>query len=94
MRDIAQLRAKAKTKREEKKPPTITGGTTQIDLALDAAADSGEYSATLPGIIPPGIAKSYEDEGFKIIETKTGTTIYFQEDEFTISESPGNSGKN
>lgn len=81
MRDIKKLKKTAKQKREAKKPPVITGGTTQIDLALDAAADDGEYSATLPGRIPPGIAQGYIDEGFVLVETLTGTTIYFQPQE-------------
>jgi hypothetical protein len=81
MRDIKQLKKKAKQKREAKKPPTITGGAAQIDLALDAAAEAGDFSATLPGRIPPGIAQQYIDEGFIITETLTGSTIYFQIEE-------------
>jgi len=81
MRNIKQLKKKAKQNRENKKPPTITGGDTQIDLALDAAADNGEYSAHLPGIIPPGIKNQYIDEGYQIVETLSGTTIYFQVEE-------------
>jgi hypothetical protein len=49
MRDIKNLKKLSKQKRKAKTPPVITGGTTQIDLALDAAAESGDFSATLPG---------------------------------------------
>ena len=76
MRDIKQLKKKAKQKRDAKKPPTITGGTTQIDLALDAAADRGEYSAALQGRKPPLIAKQYLDEGFQIVETLAGFRVH------------------
>lgn len=81
MRDIKNLKKLAKEKRELKTPPTITGGTTQIDLALDAAAEAGNYSATLPGRIPPGIAQQYINEGYQIVETNSGSTIYFQIEE-------------
>ena len=80
MRNINQLRNTAKTRREQKKPPVITGGETQIDLALDAAANRGNFSAEIPGRMPPGLAKQYEDEGYKIVEVLSGTKIYFNEE--------------